>query len=95
MPPGVATAPAPSVRTGVGGIADRPTARQCSAATACASQSVTDGNAFSQSPGGAAQRRSLIRATDLAFLGQVRSERRYCGQAAVVLGTPIVEDMRL
>jgi hypothetical protein len=51
MPPGVATAPAPSVRTSVGSIADRPTARQCSAATACASQSVTDVSAISQSPG--------------------------------------------
>jgi hypothetical protein len=51
MPPGVAAAPAPSVGTGVGSIADRPAARQCSAATACASPSVTDVNAFSQSPG--------------------------------------------
>jgi hypothetical protein len=47
MPPGVAAAPAPSMRTSVGSIADRPTARQCSAATACASHSVTDVNAFS------------------------------------------------
>ena len=51
MPPGVATAPAPSVRTSVGSIADRLTARQCSAAIARASQSVTYVNAFSQSPG--------------------------------------------
>ena len=46
MPPGVATAPAPSVRTSVGSIADRPTARQRSAAIACASQSVTDVRRF-------------------------------------------------
>lgn len=51
MPPGVATAPTPSVRTSVGSIADRSTARQRSAATAFASPSVTDVNAFSQSPG--------------------------------------------
>jgi len=36
MPSGVATAPAPSVRTRLGSIADGPTARQRSAATACA-----------------------------------------------------------
>jgi hypothetical protein len=47
MPPGVAAAPAPSVRTSVGSIADGPTARQCSAAAACASHSVPDVNAFS------------------------------------------------
>jgi hypothetical protein len=51
MPPGVAAAPTPSVRTSVGSIADRPSACQRSAATARASHSVTDVNAFSQSPG--------------------------------------------
>jgi hypothetical protein len=49
MPPGVAAAPTPSVRTSVGSIADRPSACQRSAATARASHSVTDVNAFSQS----------------------------------------------
>jgi hypothetical protein len=51
MPPGVAAAPTPSVRTSVGSIADRPSACQRSAATARASHSVTDVNAFSQSQG--------------------------------------------
>jgi len=51
MPPGVAAAPAPSRRTSVGSVADGPTARQRSAATACASHSVTDASAYSQSPG--------------------------------------------
>jgi hypothetical protein len=59
MPPGVATASAPSVRTSVGSIADRLTARQSSAAIACASQSVTYVNAFSQSPWAPLGRRVL------------------------------------
>jgi hypothetical protein len=50
-PPGVAAAPVPSVRTSVGSITDRPIACQRSAATACASSSVTHVKAVNQSLG--------------------------------------------
>jgi hypothetical protein len=87
MPPGVAAAPTPSVRTSVGSIADRPTARQRSAATAFASPSVTDVNAFSQSSG-----------CWLTLRYQVPQgiRQRSCGGTPLVsLGTPIGEDVRL
>jgi hypothetical protein len=87
MPPGVAAAPAPSMRTSVGSITDRPTARQCSAATACASHSVTYVNAFSQSPG--------CRSAASGSGPQEGSEQRSCGRAAVVPAAAIVEDIGL
>ena len=62
MPPGVAAAPAPSMRTGGGSIADGPTARPRTATTACASHSVTDVNAYSQSPGCGSAAAALVKA---------------------------------
>jgi hypothetical protein len=83
MPPGVAAAPTPSVRTSVGSIADRPSARQRSAATARASPSVTDVNAFSQSPGPCSAER---RQADT--LGLLDAVQRSGGAAGMALRGP-------